>query len=889
MDIIEFISVWLREIDFVLDLACCPSTRDNFLDNAIRKSYNDVNVYGLSLTRNKFTLIDGILPKILVVTAILAITPLLSQEAFADTSLTLDLIPSRAYEGERVTFTGMLYADGKPLAGRMVYIQEDDFGLDEVLVYGRTDQNGRFSIDWHVYTATFETEFEIYAIFEGYRNYEKDRTRNQEMDVFERRGTTVTLYKIPERVYVGDTVTFTGTLSHNNEALVGKKVWIQDEDELRPDDYLKSGITDQYGRFSITWVVKADLDETEREIRAVFEGDSSYSQDVSPIQEMDVTKIGGDITLNRFPSTAKIGQAVTFSGTLSLDRGSPQGAVVYIKDEDSFSRDELLVTAYVESNGRFSATWIAEHTDVDNTIDIFAVFEGDSRHYRQATCSATCGDTASLHISGRVNTSPPTVPPTIIQPPPNSGPIVPDGSRYMEMKYVLNLNKPPHVAIVPDPDAYNQVSSHIVPIQEGINIWTHELERAYSSGNWGVTFELVQPGDRFNSKPDVIVNLITHERDDRCVNDLFGWAPRQPNLNNPIQTHVCSTFQGEKRSNQDIARTAGHEFIHAMGLGHTFNKPGDVMCSRENNIPTCRPEITKSYTPSSLNLGAVAKIYGTDGFQNPNNFVKYESRYAEGGSSGTAQSNIQPPRIPPQTTTSSFPNGCTTNDKSYDINLKNRELKPDRYAYVSICNTGTIHYSLSTVDKDAGFALYVLPPAADVRDYVKNGKGYPHPCEDTTKHWFSKSNTCYLRVGSSIVLHNDRDVSITINGRITTDVARQTFPHNCTVDNARYDFTANDFTLKPGWYKPYTICNTGPVQYSFSTTDRDAGFKLYLLPPETDVRGYVNDSEGYYITCEDPDKRWFSKPGTCNVSVGSRIVLYNDSTVPITINGWIRT
>ena len=612
LDVIRFGLLWMRKVT-VLDTTCYLSTKDNFLDNTIRKSYNDINVYDLSLTRNKFTLIDGILPKMLVVIAVLVITPSLSQEAFADTSLTLYRIPSSVNEGQIVTFTGVLYNDGRPLANKVVYIQESDFGPDEVLASGWTDQNGRFSIDWRVYAATFETEFEIYAIFEGYRNYEKDRTPNQEMDVFERRGTQIILDQIPNHVFVGDIITFTGTLQHNGQPLGGKKVWIQDEDELRPDDDLKSGITDQYGRFSITWVVKADLDETEREIRAVFEGDSSYSRDVSPIQEMDVTKIGGDITLNRFPSTAKIGQAVTFSGTLSLDRGSPQGAVVYIKDEDSFSRDELLVTAYVESNGRFSATWIAEHTDVDNTIDIFAVFEGDSRYERQATCNRLCGDTEPLHISGRVNPSQPTTPP----PAPGGGPRVPDGARYMEMLHALDLDRPPRVAIVPDPDAYSQVSSHIVPVQEGINIWTHELERAYSSGNWGVTFELVTPEERFDSKPDVIVNIIASERNDRC-NDVFGWARVYP-LAIPVQTHVCSTYQGEKRPNQDVARTAGHEFIHAMGLGHAFNKPGDVMCSRENGVPTCRPEITKSYTPSRLNLGAVAKIYGIDGFKTQTN------------------------------------------------------------------------------------------------------------------------------------------------------------------------------------------------------------------------------------------------------------------------------
>ena len=204
----------------------------------------------------------------LVVTAIFVIAPLLSQEAFAYTSLTLDPIPSRAYEGETLTFTGVLYSDGAPLAGKTVYIQEDNFlWSDDVLASGRTDQNGRFSIDWHVRENLIEVELEIYAIFEGDRNYEKDRTRNQEINVFERRGTTVTLYKIPERVYVGDMVTFTGTLSHNNGPLANKKVYIQDEDEGRLDDYIKSGTTDMNGRFSITWTAKLDKWEDELEIR----------------------------------------------------------------------------------------------------------------------------------------------------------------------------------------------------------------------------------------------------------------------------------------------------------------------------------------------------------------------------------------------------------------------------------------------------------------------------------------------------------------------------------------------------------------------------------------------------------------------------------------------
>ena len=337
----------------------------------------------------KAHVVDGTMLKILVAIAALAFAASLVPAVFADTTLTLDPIPFKAYEGQTVTFTGTLYADGWPLAGKTVWIQEDDPGPDEWLAYGRTDQNGRFSINWLVDVATFETEFDIYAIFEGDSSHGKDRTRNQYMDVFKHRGTTVTLYAIPDHVYAGDSVTFTGTLTHNGQPLAGRTVWIQDEDEFREDDYLKSGVTDRYGWFSITWVARVDSFEDEREIRAVFEGDSSYGRDPSPIQEMYVTKVGGDIALDSFPRTVKVGQAVTFSGTLSLDRGSPAGAVVYIKDEDSFGRDDLLATGYVESNGRFSATWIAEHMDParSSILEIFAVFEGDRRHYRQATCN----------------------------------------------------------------------------------------------------------------------------------------------------------------------------------------------------------------------------------------------------------------------------------------------------------------------------------------------------------------------------------------------------------------------------------------------------------------------------------------------------------------------
>ena len=229
---------------------------------------------------------------------------------------------------------------------------------------------------------------------------------------------------------------------------------------------------------------------------------------------------------------------------------------------------------------------------------------------------------------------------------------------------------------------------------------------------------------------------------------------------------MCSTSQGEKRTNQDVARIAGHEFIHAMGLGHAFNKPGDVMCSTEDTGPTCGRGGSWFAPPSSLNLGAVAQMYGADGFANPNNYIAYESRFTE--RSTGSQPNVQPPSTPPHTKTSAFPNGCTKDDANYDFTPNGITLRSGASQWYTICNTGPVNYSFSTATRDTGFKIYVLPPETDVRDYVRDGRGYYYTCEDPDDVWHSKSNTCNVSVGSRIVLYNYGAVPITISGSVRT-------------------------------------------------------------------------------------------------------------------------
>ena len=263
------------------------------------------------------------------------------------------------------------------------------------------------------------------------------------------------------------------------------------------------------------------------------------------------------------------GELVEFSGTLKLDGGSPEGAVVYIKDEDRLSGDELLAVAYVDGGGRFSAHWLADYTDFDNTVDIYAVFEGDEDFARLTTCDA--GPT--MPVGGAcLHTIPLTVHGTFLPPAAPDGGGTGDG--YIELFYAMNLFSNPKVAIIPSPDSYDKVKSHIIPVQEGILMWASAMEDRHG-GNWDIDFEVVNPDDRFESKPDVAVMLVTPERHEKCDRGTLGWADLgRSTPTDIVQTYVCSSSSNKKYSNEYVAGTAAHEFIHAVGLGMPSTSPG---------------------------------------------------------------------------------------------------------------------------------------------------------------------------------------------------------------------------------------------------------------------------------------------------------------------------
>lgn len=415
-------------------------------------------------------------------------------------------------------------------------------------------------------------------------------------------GSTLTLDPIPGWVYVDQVVMFTGTLTNGGYAVSGATVWICEDDPFVPDECLAWGTTNHAGGFVIPWVAKAGWVETEFDIYADFKGNGQYSRDRSPNQYMNVYKLGGSITLDPIPTSAAFGEVIALSGTLVLDGRNPEGAIVYIKDEDMWNPDDLLTSAYVDAAGRFSTYWVVDDVDPNYTIEIQAVFEGDAKWYRQAS--------PIREVTWYVDL-------------PGLGPGPTGGGGYMELYRSLDFERTPLVAIVPSPDSYDDVRKHIIPVQEGILGMVSMLERHSPGGEWDVNFEVVLPGGLFGARPDVIVNLVTRDDESGCL-DWWGWAliasPK------PVPTWVCSN---DSSANDQIGSTAVHEFVHAIGLGHAFNVPGDLMCSYEDGYGWTCPGNTgsKSTTLSELNLDALVAVYGTDGFTNPNNQIFWKERF----------------------------------------------------------------------------------------------------------------------------------------------------------------------------------------------------------------------------------------------------------------------
>jgi len=584
---------------------------------------------------------------------IITIVSYQNQESFAEKAMiTLNPLPEIIKENDFITFSGTLVSEsGKPIPKATIHIKEDDFGPDEIITKTRTNDNGYYSVkieawDWDSYTTS---NSEIYARFIGDGKYDAVETKRYSIRVYdtvEKNPADLTLDKVSvNSALVGDTITFTGTLTSFGKPIVGVSINIKEDDPLHTDEFLASGITDSKGKFSIPWKInRAGFIEKEFDVYAEFKGTEYYYSD-SGRQHVSISKVRTWITLDQIPSTAKIGEQVVFSGMLKLEQGNTEGIFVYIKDEDRLDHDDLLAAAWVNSKGRFFTSWVVTKVDIDNDAEIYAEFGGDNIYSRSTTCGTACFDTMKLSISkGEVQ------PPTIFS-----------GDEYMELYYSLDFNSEPVVAIVPEPDSYDLAWKYIVTTKEGIRMWESALKQKFG-GNWNVEFEVDDPYLNKRAKePDIYTYLVSPETESNCIDNWSGLA--KVRKTKPIHTYVCFSDKNGLKDLTSVSATAAHEFIHAVGLGHAFNKKFDLMCSKEGpnyDIETCPGGTNgKSKSPSDFNLASVVAIYGREGFQLPNNNPPWPTQFTYIDYENLLAGTYTPPKTNPFTATATTGNTGT--------------------------------------------------------------------------------------------------------------------------------------------------------------------------------------------------------------------------------------
>ena len=583
-----------------------------------------------------------------------------SGSSYYYSTLVLDSIPSVVNQDDTITFSGTLMtSDGKYIIpGRTTYIKDNiPFAPDTFIATVVTDSNGKFSATWNAIPKSGGGDYHFYATFEGDTQVQNSRSQEYAVTVLAKSTpnpnqgssssssgnsnyfpTEIVVNQIPSSIYANSDIQFSGRLTTNGQPLSNALIYIKKDIPLLPDEVLVYGNTDSNGQFLIHWTAEPGEILKNFGVYAIFEGGGNYAKVRSNDQYLTVLKYVPQITLNPFPTSANVGDVLTFSGTLQLGGADLGDNVVYIMDEVPLLPDNLLATAYVNANGEFSTSWVVQQLHSNGLAHIYAVFEGDQAHSRVTTCDVGvppiiggCLNTIVLRIS-ETNPPPPPPPP---QPQPQLPPTTEklNGDEYIKLYYSLPLSSNPVVAISPTPESYDQVQRYVTPVEDGIRMWTNDLQQKFG-GNWNVDFEVLGKDlPHFNKKPDIIVNIVTKNEEQGCIQDFGGVARLQYSPIKPVNIEVCAENLGQFNSDLFVSAASAHEFIHAMGVGHAFNKEGDLMCSYEiaqqgKRFDSC-PNLQSNHAsqPSDFDLAAVAKIYGTDGFALPNNVISNGDRF----------------------------------------------------------------------------------------------------------------------------------------------------------------------------------------------------------------------------------------------------------------------
>ena len=120
------------------------------------------------------------------------------------------------------------------------------------------------------------------------------------------------------------------------------------------------------------------------------------------------------------------------------------------------------------------------------------------------------------------------------------------------------------------------------------------------------------------------------------------------------------------------------------------------------------------------------------------------------------------------------------------------------------------------------------------------------------------------------------------------------YEHSNDPTNVMYRSTSPQFAIEQkistvisdGWWKAWEICGSGPYYYSFSTSRSTQGFDIYVIPPETEPETFLKNSNALrYADCGKKKMQTYAH--TCNVALGSYVLIYNYEYHPIELTGEI--
>jgi len=247
--------------------------------------------------------------------------------------------------------------------------------------------------------------------------------------------TFLTLDPIPSQVSPGDTITFSGVFGTTDGYVIqDATIYIKDDVTFDVDTILGTVVTDENGEFVGTWEAQTRSGGGSYDFYAIYEGSSNFAKVKSQTFSVFVsgspssystssssgttssTYSPTEITLDKFPNFAKMGQTITFSGKLTSNGNGLANAIVSIKDEDLADLNDLLTSTTTDSTGKFSVNWKVKNVDSgdrqlsalvldlygglggatqvnqvynlaqSNTVEIYAEFQGNNQYAKSNTC-----------------------------------------------------------------------------------------------------------------------------------------------------------------------------------------------------------------------------------------------------------------------------------------------------------------------------------------------------------------------------------------------------------------------------------------------------------------------------------------------------------------------